>query len=297
MDQKNESKIKKFTIDDSIVQFALTAPMKYLEPRMEHVAVAEMAVYFGSTRRDLCDAEIWSLTEEQRTKFAYDYAIPTPLRYASVKDHKLTRLSLLQVIFSLSLGTPFGLPDQRDGVIVQDIFPRVDKTERVNASFGSKEDFAFHTDQAYNADVSEVPTSMTLLCIRNQERGMTRVIHLSTILKNLTQTHTEVLKEPYFRFYTGRPEENIAVRVGPVLTDAGDLYTIRVATDMTAINPVAQAALLSLRRVMKMKADNIILEHGDISVLPNSTTVHSRSPFNPNPLETQRRWLQRIFIK
>lgn len=290
-------KIERFPIGDSLVNFALNAPEDYLKPGKEHFVIENLAKSFSDIQKDIKQVSMYTLTEEQKKKFANEYFLPTPLKYTSIDNHRLTRLSLLQLAFSLNFGTPFGLSDQRDGAIVQDIFPKDDKTERMNSSFGSKEDFAFHTDQSYNANLSEVPSFVILSCIRNEEKGITRAIHLSTILSNLKQADIDILKQPYFKFYTGRPEENIAVRIGPVLMDEEGVCPIRVATDMLAINTDAEAVLLLLRKIMKEKADDIVLNSGDILVLPNKTSVHSRSPFTPNSQEDKRRWLQRVFVK
>lgn len=290
-------KIERFPIDDTLVHFALNAPEDYLKPGKEHFAIENIAKSFNNIQKDLKQVSIYTLTKEGKRKFANEYSLLTPLKYTSIDNHRLTRLSLLQVAFSLNFGTPFGLPDQRDGAIVQDIFPKNDKTERINSSFGSKEDFAFHTDQSYNGNLSEVPSFVILSCIRNEEGGITRVIHLSTILSYLKQKDIDILKQPYFKFYTGRPDENIAVRIGPVLTDEEGVYTIRVATDMLSINADAESALSLLRKIMKEKADDIVLNSGEILVLPNKISVHSRSPFIPNSHEDKRRWLQRVFVK
>lgn len=297
MIENNMQKIERFPIDDSLVHFALNAQEDYLKPGKEHFVIEDIAKSFDDVEKDRKQVIIYTLTEEQKKKFANEYSLPTPLKYTSIDSHRLTRLSLLQVAFSLNFGTPFGLPDQRDGAIVQDIFPKDDKTERINSSFGSKEDFAFHTDQSYNANLSEVPSFIILSCIRNEEGGITRTIHLSEILSYLKQEDIDILKQPYFKFYTGRPDENIAVRTGPVLTDVEGVCTIRVATDMMSINAGAEAALLLLRKIMKEKADDIVLNSGDILVIPNKTSVHSRSPFTPNSHEDKRRWLQRVFVK
>ena len=290
-------KIERFMIDDSLVHFSLNAPEDYFKPGKEHFVIEDIAKNFSGIKKDIKQVSVYTLTEDQRRKFINEYSLPTPLKYTSIDNHRLTRLSLLQIAFSFNFGTPFGLPDQRDGAIVQDIFPKDDKVERINSSFGSKEDFAFHTDQSYNANLSEVPSFVILSCIRNEEGGVTRTIHLSTILLYLKKEDIDTLKQSYFKFYTGRPDENIAVRVGPVLSYEGGVYTIRVATDMVAINSGAESALSFLRKIMKEKADDIVLNTGDIFLLPNKTSVHSRSPFTPNSTIEKRRWLQRVFVK
>lgn len=289
--------LKRFPVDDSIVRIALVAPEEFLLPGRELDTVTAMAEHFRNINKKIGEVGIWFLTKEQKASFAGDFSSATPSHYASIHDHRLTRLSLLQVAFSLILGTPFGLPDQRNGVIVQDIFPNEDKTKRINSIFDSKENLDFHTDQAYNANFLEVPKVVTLACIRNEERAATRVATLSVVLANLSASDIDVLKRPRFIFYTGRSHENLGVRIGPVLAEVDGICVIRVAIDMTPLDENAESALRSLRKIMEMVACNIVLDPGDILVLPNWFATHARNPFIPSKSEDKRRWLQRIFIK
>jgi len=289
--------LRRFPIDDFIVRIALVAPEEFLLPGNAHNVVTAMIEHLGEIKKEVKEAGVWFLTNEQKASFIGDYSLSTPLKYVSLNECRLTRLSLLQIAFSITFGTPFGLLDQRDGALVQDIFPKREQIKRVNSSFGSKENFVFHTDQAYNVNLFEVPRIVTLSCIRNEEKAITRVIHLLEILPKLSFSEIEILKQSFFKFYTGRPHENLALRIGPVLSEIEGMYMIRVATDMAPLNKDAQLALKSLREIMEITARNVILDSGDILVLPNWFSVHSRVPFIPSQLENKRRWLQRIFVK
>lgn len=292
-----KQKIERFPVDDLIVQTVLTAPEEFLLPGSVHRAVAWMHEHLKGIQKNTKKASIWFLTKEHQEGFVDNYSQTTPSSYVSIDEYRLTRLSLLQVAFSITFGIPFSLRDQRNGALVQDIFPKDGQIERVNSSFGSKGNFAFHTDQAYNINPFEVPDIITLLCVRNEERAVTRVAHLSEILPKINASDIDILKRSRFIFYTGRSYENIASRTGSILTEINGIYSIRIGTDMIPLDKEARSALSSLQEVIESVACDIVLSLGDIVVLPNRLAVHARSPFIQNKFADKRRWLQRVFIK
>ncbi len=290
--------IERLPVNDVFIGFALSADAELLAPGNQQQAalwVAQNAPLRQSTPET---ATIFELSEEQRSRFTRGYALPTPASYGPASEQGLSRLGLLHLTIASSYGQAFGLKDQRDGVIIQDIFPRDDALERPNSSYGSTQNFEFHTDQAYNPNFSQVPDTVMLACIRNDELASTRVAHFPRLLSLLSEADIEVLREPRYNFYRGRVEEDLDKRVSPVIEEEDGQPIIRLGTDMSIADDheAAKAALTNVRQTLGGIATDIRLEPGEMLIIPNKLTPHSRSPFRPNTRNSERRWLHRIFV-
>ena len=284
-------------IDDSFVEKALSLDEALFEPGLEKETMVTITEGPQPEALIITEPTLLSLSEGQKRRFAQDLEAPTISQYPDLKSHALSRYGALQLVLASSLGTPFGLIDQRDGVVVQDLFPREDLLHRPNSSFGAYEDFDFHNDQAYNLNPLQVPDHVILSCIKNIERGATRVVHLPDVLRQLDKRTIRQLGKARYRFFRGRPDEDLGVRTGPILFEDDLGIKIRIGTDTVPITPQAETAFDELKTAFKAVAKGVTLRAGQTLVFPNKTTPHARDKFKPAQRPEDRRWLLRVFIK
>jgi hypothetical protein len=283
-------------VPDAYLEQALSADERFLEPGCEQTAIDEMA-NDAIPRDTITFPELWYLNPAQMREFVEDFETPTVSRYEPRVNHSLSRYSLLQLCLAASLGTPYGLPDQRDGVVVQDIFPRSDLLNRPNSSFGANQNFSFHTDQAYNPSPSEVPDYVLLSSVRNDEAAPTIISHLPEALAKLSLQSIKQLHQSDFLFFRGRPEENLGVRIGPVLVESNTGNTIRIGTDILGQSMESAQALEEMHNAIAAVSQSVTLLTGQTLAFPNNTTPHARPGFQPATNPEKRRWLQRVFVK
>lgn len=191
------------------------------------------------------------------------------------------------------------MPHQRNGVLLQDVFPKEGLFDRPNSGLGATEAFDFHTDQAFSPNPSERPDYVTLACVRNKERAITGIVALSSVIEQLDEETIEQLSSNSFNVYTGRAHEGKGIDVGPILArDESGVITIRLGGDVEGTTPGAQHALSGLKTVLATKAPNegIVLCPGEILGFDNTTTIHFRSSFVPESSPAERRWIRKTYI-
>ena len=220
----------------------------------------------------------------------------TPPRPGEPTGKDRTSECTLLAIASI-LGEPIGYVQEHGGGLVQDIVPdRACRAQQVSSS--STVTLAWHTETAFHP---HRPRYLLLLCLRGDPQAVTMVCSVAAVLPHLAPETAAVLREPRFRtrpdasFLDGR----VVGALGPprpVLDGDGRRPVFVYDEDlMIGDDPVAQAALEDLGRMVHAQAASIVLEAGDLLVVDNDAVVHARSPF-PARFDGTDRWLQRAFV-
>lgn len=293
-------KSPRLEVCDDFVDLALSAPEAILAPG--HNPEALQWVIEQDVQPDTLGsfAVVWTLSERQKRLFSDELAAPTPRSYPAAAEHMVGRYGILQLLISSSLGLPYGLPHQRNGVLLQDVFPKEGLFERANSGLGATQAFDFHTDQAFCADPAQRPNYVTLACVRNKERAVTGMVSLADIVDELDTETIQCLSSNAFKVYTGRAHEDKGVDIGSILTVNEDgIATIRLGGDVEGTTRETQAALSQLKNILETKAhkEPIVLEPGDILGFDNTISIHFRSSFIPEPDPDERRWIRKAYIR
>lgn len=292
--------IPRIEISDDIVELAISAPDEVITPGHNSDALAWALDQKLPLDQLSSFAVVWALSETQISLFSRDLNMPTPTSYPAEADHAVGRYGALQLLLSSTLGTPFGLPHQRNGVLLQDVFPKEGLFDRANSGLGATEAFDFHTDQAFSPDPLQRPDYVTLACIRNNERAITGIVSLSSVLMQLDKETLDQLSSNSFNVYTGRSHEGKGIDTGPILirNESGQI-TIRLGGDVEGTSSDARHALSGLRQALATNAtsEGLLLGKGEILGFDNSTSIHYRSSFTPESSPAKRRWIRKTYIR
>lgn len=290
--------LEKHVISAAHVELALGAPEELLQPGVGADVLHWINSQAVPQQHKLGAAAIWLLSEQDIRHFSGDLSEPTPARYPAAQDHVITRYGILQLAMARSFGVPFGVTDQRNGVLIQDVFPRDGLLDRPNSGLGAHQPFDFHTDQAFSADPAKRPDYVTLACVRNHERATTGIVAVSDVLEQLPADVLSILEGSQYGFYRGRPEEAIGVDTGAIIVHNKAGTAIRLGGDTLGLSDEATEALKMLRQVLSTTPRaSVALEPGEVLVFHNGITIHIREGFKPMNCQAERRWIQKIYIK
>lgn len=240
---------------------------------------------------------VLTLCSEWIKYFEESFSRDTPLRLLQPNEQPVDRFELLQLAVATAIGTPLSMPDIRKGAIVQDIFPMEKSRFVASSSYGSEVDFEFHNDLSFLED-KEIPDYFMLGCIRNIERAPTSVVGVQRILKALSHDQNlELRKVAYSMRHTyrrGSQNELERTKNSSIILPNNE---VRLGVDMVPLSKEADLAINSLRALLKEIAVPQQLKAGEILIVPNRFSVHSRGSFVALSNKSKRRWLQRINIK
>ncbi|WP_282876891.1 TauD/TfdA family dioxygenase [Pseudomonas peli] len=142
---------------------------------------------------------------------------------------------------------------------------------------------------------------MALLCLRSRAAApATLVSDVRAVVVSLPLEIVKVLSEVRF-LISDDVELNLnqhSARKKAILEFSGDLLT-RVNYDHDLIRPLDKEAFLAAREFQKCVerfAVAVTLERGDLLVIDNRISVHSRMPFKPE-FDGYDRWLQSTYVK
>lgn len=285
-------------VSDPFIDLALYAPEELLVPGYGN-KVLDWIADQHVPRSELDSYTVWELTPRQKALFEDELNTPSPALYPAASDHRIDRLGLLQLALSSSLGEPYGVEGQRNGVLLQDVFPKEGLFNRANSGLGATVGFDFHTDQAFSSLSTERPNKVTLACIRNNEAAVTSIISVDDVVEDIDPKVIDTLSDNYFEFYTGRPEEGLGIDYGSVIRMDGQTANVRLGGDTLGCNDASKFALESLREVLRNSKKSVahVLLPGQIMAFNNLRVLHSRSSFDPHPQVNLRRWIKKVYIK
>jgi len=198
--------------------------------------------------------------------------------------------------YSSKYGHAVGYDREKNGAIVQDIFPnQADEKQQISSS--SSVVLQMHTETAFHP---YKPDWVILGCVKGDRKAETLYATLDDVLYELDERTLWDLRQPDFittvdkSFRTaGEPDRQYVVR--PIV-GVGDWTLTYDADLMKALTPEAERALKKLHSAIKSRIRSVVLEAGDVLVLNNKTTVHGRRPFRAR-YDGSDRWLKRVLAR
>lgn len=218
---------------------------------------------------------------------------PSSPREATSKDLR-SEFALLTI--ARCLGQPIGYRPEHNGSLVQNIVP-VRGTEGGQISTSSRVELQFHTETAFHP---YRPRYLLLLCLRGDSQAGTLVASVYDIVKRLSQSDLEVLREPRFRTavdqsFLHRAASGLGV-AQPILSGSeSDLTLVYDADLMVGIDTAAQDVFERLASAVRESSQCVVLAAGDLLVVDNNVAVHGRTPFVAR-FDGTDRWIQRTFV-
>lgn len=230
------------------------------------------------------------------------------------KNPKTLREEIFQCLIASCLGEIFGWRTQENGRYLRHIVP-IEKEKNEQLGGSSAVTLVWHIEEAFHPQRADM---MTIMCYRNEEKAETNLCSIMQL--NIPDHYRTILKQPRFIIKPDKshfPENNISqhwqlsdgqfkkiqsfqenpVPV-PVLESPNNKEVLCIDEAFMEALPgdtEAKEALEWLYRYMNEQKISIVMKPGDILLLDNRTTAHSRSPYVPN-YGPSARWLRRVNI-
>jgi len=205
-----------------------------------------------------------------------------------------TDSDLLLILMSSILGEVFGWSSQREGDLINDVFP-LQGNEREQLSTGSTVDLAFHTEEAFHPYRADY---VGLTCIRNHEQAPTRLGSLKSF--QLSPATKEALLQDRFIFEKDKNFENEEGTDEPesVLFGATNDPYLRIDPAFMYVvsgDEAGQVALNEIALQLTINLEDVYFQSGDFCFIDNYFLVHGRKAFKPL-YDGTGRWLKRVNI-
>ena len=224
---------------------------------------------------------------------------PTPSR-SGEKARKATHASELWLCAVASaLGEPVGYLQEKQGSIVQDVFPTPGNADKLSSESSSIL-LDFHTEIAFHPFM---PDYVLLYGLRQDPAGEARTIFSSVrrFIHLLDPADRDTLFADLFRSGVDYSFGNTFERrgAGPLVSvlygDRQDPF-LRYDLDlMEGQTPSARRALQLVRALVNDVKRDVTIEAGSLLVLDNRRSVHARSNFHAH-YDGRDRWLQRLSV-
>lgn len=205
------------------------------------------------------------------------------------KQTSLSELALLAVCGVL--GTPYGYVNQRDGLVLQNFWPR---PEHATLQLGTSDaELIWHSEDAFTA---HAPDFIALLCLRGDPDAVTRVSYIDPAAFDAATL--EALSTPWYSIQRDSSYGQAAQRgeVAPVLSHVDGKPFVRYEPIyLSFLCERARRAHEELAAYMDRRHVSVVLSAGDLLVVDNRCAVHSRSAIAPR-YDGSDRWLQRLAV-
>ena len=243
-----------------------------------------------------------------------DAVVPPTPTATSAPTGKRTCISEASVLLvGLVLGDPVGYVDEKDGALVQNVFP-VPGEARAPSNESSDTDLGFHTELAFSRRRPErplheaCPDFLLLFGLRGAPHAdaVTTLIEAEDIRRLLPARTETLLRLPIYQL---RAPYSFTRQLGaerpwsrPVPLVHGPATATTIAFDLACgvrgTAPEAQEALDELRRIVATPSIHcsVRLDAGDLLVVDNRRCVHARSRFQAR-FDGTDRWLQRVYVR
>lgn len=233
---------------------------------------------------------------------------PTPRGGAA---HKPTHVSEA-VIAGIAgyLGDLVSYRDEKDGELVQNVFPLAEEREAPSNS-SSDVTLDLHTEIAFSRGApvwrtyETSPDLLLLLCLRPAPRAdaLTRLVAADALLSRITSADRRILESPRFQlrapysFTRGGDRSRPWSEPVPLVHHRGRI-SFDLACGVRAIDEEAERALRALRTSASEAGieHGFALDQGDLLVIDNRRAVHGRSVFAVQA-DGSDRWLQRVYVR
>jgi alpha-ketoglutarate-dependent taurine dioxygenase len=223
----------------------------------------------------------------------------TPANSRRALDKKTFMSESILAIFSRGLGEPFAYKQEKDGELFQNICPT-----KANITALSSESATilldFHTETAFHP---YMPDFVMLLCLRSdhEHRARTEIASTNHIIPLLPLKYRSALFQPLYRTGIDFSFGSVSGTQGngPLLpVFFGNVYDPFMKFDLDLMKgetPEAEEALLQIKGATNAAKNYVRLLPGDLMIIDNRRSVHSRSEFTPR-FDGTDRWLQRCYV-
>jgi hypothetical protein len=202
-------------------------------------------------------------------------------------------------IFARALGDPIAYKQEKDGELFQNICPTRRNIEKLSSESATVL-LDFHTETAFHP---YLPDFVLLFCLRSDHdrRARTEVASTRHIIPLLPLKYRSLLFQPLYRtgidYSFGSPSGRQAN--GPLLpVFYGNAYDPFMKYDLDLMKGEtieAQEALAQMQTATNAAKNYVQLQPGDLMIVDNRRSVHSRSEFTPR-FDGSDRWLQRCYV-
>ena len=228
-----------------------------------------------------------------------DETPPTP----DSNQYKLgetTELSKIQAICMTIMGEMVAYEAEGYGNLFQDVVPLKSMLNQ-QASTGSNFELEIHTEQAFS---QLRPDILSLSCLRGDPNALTYILHLESILNNMSEDEIALLKQPLWKIgvdLSFKMNENEFVEGNvrgpfPILQGTDDNPILVFDQDlMFGITEESDSLIDKIVGVYYTHRNSYNLTSGDIIFIDNNRAVHGRSSFFPK-FDGLDRFLIRSFL-
>ena len=211
-----------------------------------------------------------------------------------------TELSKIQAICMTIMGEMVAYEAEGYGNLFQDVVPLKSMLNQ-QASTGSNFELEIHTEQAFS---QLRPDILSLSCLRGDPNALTYILHLESILNNMSEYEIALLKQPLWKIgvdLSFKMNENEFVEGNvrgpfPILQGTDDNPILVFDQDlMFGITEESDSLIDKIVGVYYTHRNSYNLTSGDIIFIDNNRAVHGRSSFFPK-FDGLDRFLIRSFL-
>lgn len=226
--------------------------------------------------------------------------IRTPQMHEEVRSRLAFVSEYCLTMIGANLGELYGFIQESEGSLFNNIRP-LPLSSSVQSSESSNVFLELHTEIAFH---EFRPDFLLLYCLRQDRHKMakTGVACIRKALPMLSKETIDELRKPNFSFAYDLSFGNFlgksnSLKNSPILEgDLADPYLTYDSDLITPLNEKSSSALRELDMALRSTMKTILLEPGDLIVIDNRRTSHSRTKFKAH-FDGFDRWLQRVFIK
>lgn len=226
--------------------------------------------------------------------------IDTPTQHKQARQRACFLSEYCITMVGSYLGELYGFSQESSGSIFNNIRP-IDAQSEKQSSESSGVFLELHTEIAFH---EFRPDFLLLYCLR-QDRELMAKTGVASIRKAMTLLSRDVLAElrkPLFSFafdlsFGNERGRANSIKKGPVLEGPKDDPYMTYDSDLIIpLSEAASAALRALDVALRQTIQEVALEPGELIVVDNRRTSHSRTHFRAH-YDGMDRWLQRAFVK
>lgn len=226
--------------------------------------------------------------------------INTPIEHKDVFNKNTFISEFCLTLIGSFLGEVYGYKDESDGIIFNNLRPKLE-CENLQISESSQVLLELHTETAFH---EFRPDFLLIYCLRHDREKVakTGVASIRNALKSLDEKTIKLLFESKYSvaidlsFGNKDGKDNILKTI-PILSGTiDDPYMVYDSDLMEGLTTDAKKALEDLDLILRKTMTELTLEAGDLVIIDNKRTSHSRSKFKAY-YDGYDRWLQRLLVK
>lgn len=229
-----------------------------------------------------------------------EYHLRTPTSECEVYEwQKLPLATTSQLLVMSLMGQAFAFADEKNGLLIQDVFPKPDHAARQENS-GSVL-LELHTEDGFHP---HAPEWLSLLCLKGAAggEGVSVTSSVLSALPDLDHATISALRCADFRIRISSsflPDNTVGPlysKPAPILSGSRECPDLLVDINAsTAMTTEGEAALAALVAAVESHLRGFLPAPGDLVIVDNRRAVHGRTGFSPR-FDGSDRWLRRMNV-